>query len=101
MSAQEHDRGLAERIAAALRRERAAELAARANPPPPRPTGPVPDWLFGPRHRAMDAIRTAARDAARSIVVEPEVLPDLAPPSVAAPAEHCPWCRQPMPDGEP
>ena len=59
MSAQEHDRGLAERIAAALRQERAAELAARANPPPPRPVAPVPDWLFGPDHRKRDAERVS------------------------------------------
>lgn len=57
------DAGLADRIAAALRQERQRELKASINPPPPRPVAPVPDWLFGPRHRELDAERS--RDGAR------------------------------------
>lgn len=89
------DAGLADRIAAALRQERQRELEASTNPPPPRPVAPVPDWLFGPRHREMDARRSQEREAERDAEEEPgEVLAALAPPSEPPPAvERCPWCN--------
>lgn len=85
----DHDTGLADRIAEALRTERAAELAAAAAPPPPAAPEP-PAWLFGPRHRELDAQRQAAAEAARHA-------PD-APPATSLP-KLCPCCLQPLPGG--
>lgn len=79
----------AEAIAEALRTERAAELAAAAAPPPPAAPEP-PAWLFGPRHRELDAQRRAAAEAARHA-------PD-APPATSLP-KLCPCCLQPLPGG--
>jgi hypothetical protein len=90
------DAGLADRIAAALRQERQRELEASTNPPPPRPVAPVPDWLFGPRHRELDARRSQEREARRADEEDapPEVLAPLADPSDLPPAvERCPWCN--------
>lgn len=85
------DDDLAAAIAASLRASYQAELDARATPPPPRPVVPVPDWLFGPRHRELDAQRLAERERARA-----------APPAEpAAPRPTCPCCLRPMPGGEP
>lgn len=86
------DEDLAAAIAASLRASYEAELAARANPPPPRAAAPVPDWLFGPRHRELDALRVAERERART----------AEPAPVAAPARPtCPCCLRPMPGAEP
>lgn len=76
-------------IAASLRASYQAEQAARANPPPPRPVAPVPDWLFGPRHRELDAARRATAEAAR------HELPPLAEPETPA-AECCRSCGRPL-----
>lgn len=67
----------------------AAELAAAAAPPPPAAPEP-PAWLFGPRHRELDAQRQAAAEAARHA-------PD-APPATSLP-KLCPCCLQPLPGG--
>jgi hypothetical protein len=109
----EHDAGLAERIAARLH----ADLEASRRPAAPRPpAAPVPDWLFGPRHRELDAQRRAAAEAAR------HELPELAPPAAPAPPTLeaitgyavpatpdatpatrplCPCCLRPMPPESP
>jgi hypothetical protein len=86
------DAGLADRIAEALRTERAAELAAAAAPPPPAAPEP-PAWLFGPRHRELDAQRQAAAEAARHAPDAPD-----APPAAPLP-KLCPCCLQPLPGG--
>lgn len=89
------DEDLAAAIAASLRASYEAELAARANPPPPRAAAPVPDWLFGPRHRELDAARTAEREKARAAAAA------HAQPTEPEPAiQTCPWCKQTMP-GDP
>ena len=90
------DDNLAAAIAASLRASYQAELDARANPPPPRPVAPVPDWLFGPDHRKRDAERLAERERARAAAAAP---PPASEPS--APRPTCPCCLRPMPDGEP
>lgn len=77
-------------IAASLRASYQAEQAARANPPPPRPVAPVPDWLFGPRHRELDIKRRAARDIDRDIKPV-NVMPEKPRPAI------CPSCQQPLP----
>jgi hypothetical protein len=109
----EHDAGLAERIAARLH----SDLEASRRPAAPRPpAAPVPDWLFGPRHRELDAQRRAAAEAAR------HELPELAPPAAPAPPTLeaitgyavpatpdatpatrplCPCCLRPMPPESP
>lgn len=88
----EHDAGLAERIAAALR----ADLEASRQPAAPRPpAAPVPDWLFGPRHRELDAQRRAAAEAAR------HELPVLAKPAAPPLPRLCPCCLQPLPPEAP
>lgn len=84
------DDDLAAAIAASLRASYEAELAARANPAPPRAAAPVPDWLFGPRHRELDALRVAERERARAAAAAPPA----AEPS--APRPTCPCCLQPM-----
>ena len=76
MSAPDRDAGLADRIAAALRQERRRELEAAAHPPILRPIAMVPDWLFGPRHREMDARRTREREA---IAADDARQPDACP----------------------
>ena len=85
----DHDAGLADRIAQALRTERAAELAA-ASAPPRAPAPEPPAWLFGPRHRELDAQRRAAAEAARHAPTAPATkpLPKL-----------CPCCLQPLTGG--
>lgn len=103
----EHDAGLAERIAARLH----ADLEASRQPAAPRPPpAPVPDWLFGPRHRELDAARRAAAEAARRTVVTPEGmvirladgvgLADGVEPadvlSPAPPVECCRSCGRPL-----
>ena len=103
------DVGLADRIAAALRTERAAELAAASAPPPATVPEP-PAWLFGPRHRELDAQRRAATEAARHAPAAPaaplptlEAITGYAVPSTpdATPATRplCPCCLRPMPAG--
>ncbi len=92
MTAADHDAGLAERIAAALREEYAASLT----PPPPKPpAAPVPDWLFGPRHRELDRQRQEAAEAARHELPALAAPAEPAPAPVDPPAHLCPWCRQP------
>ena len=87
----------------------------QARPPRP-PAAPVPNWLFGPRHRELDAQRRAAAEAAR------HELPELAPPAAPAPPTLeaitgyavpatpeatpatrplCPCCLRPMPPESP
>lgn len=84
------DEDLRAAIAASLRASYQAELDARVNQPPPRPVAPVPDWLFGPRHRELDAQRRAERDR------------DARPVNVPAPPTPvCPCCLRPMPVAEP
>lgn len=59
--------------------------------PPKPPAAPEPPaWLFGPRHRELDAQRHAAAEAARHA-------PD-APPATSLP-KLCPCCLQPLPGG--
>ena len=109
----EHDAGLADRIAWRLH----ADLEASRRPAAPRPpAAPPPDWLFGPRHRELDAQRRAAAEAAR------HELPELAPPAAPAPPTLeaitgyavpatpdatpatrplCPCCLRPMPPESP
>lgn len=84
------DAGLADRIAQALRTERAAELVA-ASAPPRAPAPEPPAWLFGPRHRELDAQRRAAAEAARH---EP---PELDQPAAPPLPRLCPCCLQPLP----
>lgn len=86
------DAGLADRIAAALREEHAASLRPAAPRPP---AAPVPDWLFGPRHRELDAQRRAAAEAAR------HELPVLAKPAAPPLPRLCPCCLQPLPPEAP
>jgi len=103
------DAGLADRIAAALRAERTAELAA-ASAPPRTPAPEPPAWLFGPHHRELDAQRRAAAEAARHAPAAPaaplptlEAITGYAVPSTpdATPATRplCPCCLRPMPAG--
>ena len=84
------DAGLADRIAAALREEHAASLRPAAPRPP---AAPVPDWLFGPRHRELDAQRRAAAEATRRAPPPAQA----AQPAAPALPRLCPCCLQPMP----
>lgn len=92
-----HDAGLAERIAAALR----ADLEASRQPAAPRPpAAPVPDWLFGPRHRELDVARRAAAEAARQALPAEAITGyavPVTPEATEAPRPTCPCCLQPMP----
>lgn len=107
------DAGLSDRIAQALLTERAAELAA-ASAPPRAPAPAPPAWLFGPRHRDLDAQRRAAAEAARHELPELAKPAAPAPPTLEAitgyavpstpdatpaPRPLCPCCLQPLPDG--